>query len=286
MPSSAAFRIRFGLVAICSTLVLAFALSTGSAQPGGGITGRPPGGITGRPPGGISGMPGGGVTGRPPGSIGGTPGGGISGMPGGGITGRPPGLPSIPSPPSIGGPGRTVYKWSCGNCKGSLGTTTTPFSPHTKCPFCGVTFTGTTISPGGGIGGGGPPIGPGPGIGAPPPGSGSPRPPRNDDDPPPLPTNPGAGGGSAVAATASEESQPEPAPTNPTPSVSPSDNSPSNESAAEEPKSRRGSRAIVIIGVVLGVLFLAGTLGALAFVVSKANQPVKRTRPRRALDLD
>jgi hypothetical protein len=234
MPASSAFRVRFGLVAIFSALGVAFLLSTGNAQPG-----RPP--SFPRPPA----MP------MPP-------------------TFHTPTIPPIR--PLIPGPTVTVYKWRCERCQASLGETRTPNPPYKQCPHCGVTFTGTTITPGAGMPPSRPPSRP----------PSTPVVPNEPSEPsaPPLPTNPNAGG--LGAAVFSEASQPDgPAPESPEPSVTGNSDTPSSDAVEEPPKKK--SRAIVFVFAGIAVLLVFGAL-ALGFVVVKASQPVKRKR--KAYDLD
>ncbi len=277
MAHSSPIRVRFAIVGIFSALALAFLISPSNAQPG-------------RPGGGIGGMPGRPITPlippiqplRPPGGIGGMPG-GIGGMP--------------------GGPGTTVYTWSCEKCKASLGTTTTPTSPHVRCPSCGVIFTGTTITPGGG-GGFAPPItqpNPQPGFGmppglspntggsgtsnpyVPPTGSGTTTPytPPTSSEPT-LPTNPAVGGsGSPPTSTPAPSGSP------PTQTTPPS-TSPPTDSSSSTTTPPRGSRSktFALVGIGLGVILLLGALAALAFVVSNAaaTKPAKRKPKRKVRD--
>jgi WAS/WASL-interacting protein len=241
MPTPSAFRVRFGIAAIFSLLGVAFLLSPGSAQ-----FGRPPS------------MP------RPPSAP------------------RPPTFtqPTMPKPPTftpppirpplMPGPSVTVYRWTCERCKASLGETRTPNPPYKQCPHCGVTFTGTTISPGPGM----PPSRP----------PSNPVVPNEPSEPsaPPLPTNPNAGGAGLGAALFSEASQAGgPAPEASEPSVTANNDAQSGEAAEEPPKKK--SRAIVFVIAGIAVLLVFGAL-ALGFVVVKASQPVKRKR--KAYDLD
>jgi hypothetical protein len=254
------FGVRLVLTGILAVTAFGFVVRPGHAQPGrppGGLTGVPGGGIAGtpgRPPGGITGMPGQPL--RPPGSITGVPGGitgihgagitgihgaGIAGIHGGGIAGLPPG--------GFGGfPGQTTYSWSCGKCKAHLGTTTTPHSHHTRCPVCGVIFTGTTVNPGGG--GGGAPGGFAP-VPAPP------------GEAPPLPMNPAPA---------------------PNPDAGPSFVAPAEIPGAEPDDDRpqpRTPRGFKIVAILIGSVMLLVGLAALVMVVRQSGgQPVRRPRRR------
>jgi hypothetical protein len=195
---------------------------------------------------------------------------------------RPPAFhtPTMPKPPTIRpplmpGPTVTVYKWTCERCKASLGETRTPNPPYKQCPHCGVTFTGTTITPGGGMPPSRPPSRP----------PSTPVVPSEPSEPsaPPLPTNPNAGGGLG-AAVFSEASQADgPAPESPAPSVTGNNDAPSSDAVEEPPKKK--SRAIVFVIAGIAVLLVFGAL-ALGFVVVKASQPVKRKRKAYGLDDD
>jgi hypothetical protein len=279
------FGIRLVLTGILAVTAFGFVVRPGHAQPG-----RPPGGIAGVPGGGIAGMPGrppGGITGtpgqplRPPGSITGMPGGisgiggagfagihgagiagihgaGIAGIHGAGIAGiHGAGIAGLP-PGGFGGfPGQTTYSWSCGKCKAHLGTTTTPHSHHTRCPVCGVIFTGTTVNPGGGGDGGGAPGGFAP-VPAPP------------GEAPPLPLNPAP-------------APPAPAPN---PDAGPSFVAPAQDQGAPEPDDRpqtRTPRGFKIVAILIGSVMLLVGLAALVMVVRQSGgQPVRR--PRRRFD--
>lgn len=281
------FGIRFALTGIFAVTAFGFVVQPGRAQPGrpgfsgGGISGMPgrpggsitgvPGGISGihgvggsplRPPGGITGIHGTGITGIHGAGITGIhgtgiAGGGIAGMPGGGITGIHGG--------GIGGlPGQTIYSWSCGKCKAHLGTTTTPHSHHTRCPSCGVFFTGSTINPGGGGGAGAGAGGGGPGGFAPVPNA--------PDEVPPLPVNP--------AAAPNPNPNPNDAPSFVAPPQTPDAPAP----AQEEPEVRT-PRAFKIVAILIGSVMLLVGLAALAVVVRNAGGQQTR-RPRRRFEDD
>jgi hypothetical protein len=279
MPANV-FGIRFALTGICAVTAFGFVVQPGQAQPGrppGGISGMP-GGISGiggsplRPPGGITGMPGG-ITGIHGAGITGIHGAGIAGIHGagiaGGIAGMPGGIHGIHGG-GIGGlpglPGQTTYSWTCGKCKAHLGTTTTPHSHHTRCPVCGVLFTGTTINPGGGGGGGGAPGGfaPIPNVPVPPPVGGGGGP----DDAAPLPVNPAAGGPAPV------EVPSEPAP-----------EQGANAPQADPEPQAHAPRAFKIVALLIGTVMLLVGIAALVMVVRNAGGQTAR-RPRRRFEDD
>lgn len=249
-------RVRLALVGIFAVLALGFLVPPGHAQPG-----RPPGfpspprppsmPAPARPPGaGITGISGAGITG--------IHGAGISGIHGAGITG-------IPSPPNFG-PSRN--EWVCSGCRHVVGTG--PIRPNvTTCPSCGARFSNPGV---------GAPSGGAPNTG----GTTGTAPPAAPSEPsllaPELPPNPAAGTTGTTTA-----------PTEPAPTTAPAlpfvpD---TNAATPDQPEAKRGSRTILIVGVVGGGLFLIGAMGMLAFVVMKANAPTKSRRPkRRVLELD
>ena len=267
MPQSY-FRVRLALVVIFAVFAFGFLVPPGQAQPG-----RPPGfpspprpptfpaiPAPPRPPT-FPAMPGG-ATG-----IHGISGAGISGAGISGITGTPGGITGIPSPPSFGAPSRN--EWVCSGCRRVVGTG--PIRPNvTTCPGCGARFS----NPGFGAPSGGAPGGAAPG-GAPAGGAAGAA-----SEPsllaPELPPNPATGAGGAPGTS--------PAPFEPAPVATPSEPAPFGiESAApnNEPEKKKGSRTILIVGVVGGGLFLIGAMAMLAMVVVKANAPQKARRPKR-----
>jgi hypothetical protein len=281
MLSPTPSRVRFALVGVLAILVVAFTQSDVWSQPG--RPPRPPGsGIAGRPPGGITGMPGG-FTGMPGGGIAGFPG-GITGMPGG-FTGMPGGIAGMPG--GLGG-GMSQQVWKCTKCRGVLG-----YGPHDPgqsiCPHCGARLVGTTIMPGGGIGGGGFPTAPSmpsapfnsgvpPGFngGGPPPGN---APPANSGALE-LPTNPGF-----------PTTTPAPGSDPPAPSVNPP-SSGSNGSSDVIHKSSPSSsgqtaKVLKILGIVVASLVLLVVIGMMIAISKNGRgRPVKRARRLSRFDED
>lgn len=199
---------------------------------------------------------------------------------------RPPTFrpPTVPQPPTMPQPPRvppvqpfrppimpgtvTVSEWYCTGCKAVLGRG--PIKPAlASCPQCGARFSNGSPGPDGF--------------------ANIPSRPTEPGGPaaPPLPTNPAfinANASSEPAAGATPDDQPREE-SNPIASPSSEDNPvPSDRPAS----SKNGSRAIVIVGIVVGALFALGAMTMLIMIVVKASatKPTRRKRRKEQDDDD
>jgi hypothetical protein len=202
-------------------------------------------------------------------------GGGIPNRPGGvpGIPGRPPtnggfgsGIPNrAPTGPGFGnGFTRTIitHEWYCSRCRQVLGHGATP-PVVSSCPNCGAQFIGSKLESGARP----------PSFGTPPPGSGSGK---SDWEmigfPLDLGSEPDSSSGSSNTAGSADSDN--------------SNDDDASQSTFRKPQSSLKT-ALLIIGILVGVVFVLGVTGLLVWVTmnSKTKRPTKLKRQTRKYDV-